>query len=549
MDKFTEKLADIVFKFLPRRFVLPLFILGIFPAVWNAYEPFLPDGVPRWVPLALDGLLFFLALLKWRVPPESPPAGGRYFIGPRAYTEGETERFFGRPAAIDTCVAALQVHPFFILEAESGCGKSSLVYAGLIPKLQKTFFIEVMRCTNGREERIWPVSSENAAQQRPRLVFYDQFEELFTTAKDTERAAFLQKLREALNRGERRVCLVIRQDFYDLLRRLCETVDPDAQTLKYQRYYTLEPFDSTTALGVLSKLTELPETDPFLTTLVGDLLRPPREAKLSSEDTKTVLPVELQTVGSVLDHVGLRQADYATAGGKVGLLRRFLEDATAHVYRISRVPPEASLRLLRALISDAKTNAPKTIGEIHALYPGFSKPVIRKIMDAFAERWLVRQVPRDGLEEPPYEFVHEHLILALDEAPTPALIREREAQERLAFWIERSDAAFQPLPAKRTRRQQLVRWFAAPIPLVETFVLWKRASTIQRRELRRSLNGWMRILVSLAIAAGVLFAGPYYYTRTWRYQLDAMVQSAPLNTATEISVTHYLRMLTWARPL
>ena len=59
------------------------------------------------------------------------------FPGLRAFKPGEADRFFGRQQQIDELVARLDEVPFIAVSGASGCGKSSLVLAGLLNELKR----------------------------------------------------------------------------------------------------------------------------------------------------------------------------------------------------------------------------------------------------------------------------------------------------------------------------------------------------------------------------------------------------------------------------
>jgi WD40 repeat protein/energy-coupling factor transporter ATP-binding protein EcfA2 len=59
------------------------------------------------------------------------------FPGLRAFAEGEADRFFGRRQQIDELAARLAQSQFIAVSGNSGCGKSSLVRAGLLRELNR----------------------------------------------------------------------------------------------------------------------------------------------------------------------------------------------------------------------------------------------------------------------------------------------------------------------------------------------------------------------------------------------------------------------------
>jgi hypothetical protein len=77
------------------------------------------------------------------------------FVGLKAMTETDADRFFGRGEEIAMLVANLQRHRLIAIVADSGAGKSSLAQAGLIPAFRGGALCD----TAGREpdDRIWHV--------------------------------------------------------------------------------------------------------------------------------------------------------------------------------------------------------------------------------------------------------------------------------------------------------------------------------------------------------------------------------------------------------
>jgi hypothetical protein len=68
-------------------------------------------------------------------PPPKPPCP---YPGIVPFSEEDTSRFFGRDQEITELVDRLRLHPFVAVIGASGSGKSSLVFAGLVPALRKS---------------------------------------------------------------------------------------------------------------------------------------------------------------------------------------------------------------------------------------------------------------------------------------------------------------------------------------------------------------------------------------------------------------------------
>ncbi|WP_293355786.1 MULTISPECIES: CHAT domain-containing protein [unclassified Microcoleus] len=140
--------------------------------------------------------------------------------------------FFGRDELIKELQKELAKDNFLAVIGTSGSGKSSVVLAGLIPKLKEeelslqwaymTPGKEPLRQLERRLERLSKVLEQHS------ILVVDQFEELFTLCEDKDhRQAFIEKL---LNLADRRkVVMTMRADFlgectfYPELRKRIET--------------------------------------------------------------------------------------------------------------------------------------------------------------------------------------------------------------------------------------------------------------------------------------------------------------------------------------
>jgi hypothetical protein len=125
------------------------------------------------------------------------------FIGPRPFTERETDVFFGRHSELAALVAEVVSTPIVLLYAPSGCGKSSLINAGLIPALRDDGFsvTKVRASAAAASADLSPIAALRAAIERsasasspeqPSLLVLDQFEEILVGASPAD----LQSLSE-----------------------------------------------------------------------------------------------------------------------------------------------------------------------------------------------------------------------------------------------------------------------------------------------------------------------------------------------------------------
>ncbi len=148
---------------------------------------------------------------------DQPPAydGRCPFPGLAAFSLDERKFFFGREPLVAQLASRLAAHPFLALSGPSGSGKSSLLFAGLIPALQQQepgLSVAAMRPGNDPAAQLETalVASPDAAT----LLVVDQLEELFTlTDSAAQRQAFVDRL--LVEMGQRRVVLTMRGDFVD----------------------------------------------------------------------------------------------------------------------------------------------------------------------------------------------------------------------------------------------------------------------------------------------------------------------------------------------
>lgn len=185
---------------------------------------------------------------------------GRPYPGLRAFRTTESDRFFGRDAEIEALVERLiaRNEHFLAVIGPSGSGKSSLVYAGLIPTLTENVIVGGVRwipisfsprelgddpfqplaaaLSKSFPDQNWRVpdltqrlrmnpadiatvandalGQAGAAVQL--LLFVDQFEEVFASkVEDGARSNFFKLLTAAVECPLVRVVVAMRSDFYD----------------------------------------------------------------------------------------------------------------------------------------------------------------------------------------------------------------------------------------------------------------------------------------------------------------------------------------------
>jgi len=157
--------------------------------------------------------LSFSALGHGREP---PPYDVRCpFPGLEAFTAEQREFFRGRDALCEALVAQLRRDSFLAVLGSSGCGKSSLVMAGVVPRL-------VDACPSLAQARLRPGEAplreleralEELGSAEQYVLYVDQFEEVFTLCRDADqRKAFFDRLLAVVSPAHR-VIISMRSDF------------------------------------------------------------------------------------------------------------------------------------------------------------------------------------------------------------------------------------------------------------------------------------------------------------------------------------------------
>ncbi len=145
------------------------------------------------------------------------------FLGLQSYTEAQSNLFFGRDAEIDSLTSLVELNTLTIVFGRSGTGKTSLLNAGVFPRLRKSFCLPfrirlefndnspdlVTQIKKVLKEEIdkygfkvesYPSSEtlweyfhkEPLWKTVTPIIVFDQFEEIFTLAKANPRFASIE---------------------------------------------------------------------------------------------------------------------------------------------------------------------------------------------------------------------------------------------------------------------------------------------------------------------------------------------------------------------
>lgn len=414
------------------------------------------------------------------------------FRGLLPFQEADRDRFYGRDvdtASVFGMIAHEQFH-FGVLFGESGSGKTSLLRAGVLPKLWEAGFLPVY-CRSykdplaalleecRRQSQVERSETESPADYLKRVsielcagivVVCDQFEEFFVNFKTKrDREPFISFVAEHQDSaaGPVKFLFSMRSDFLYLVSSEFEGRVPEP--LLSSRLYHLRNFDEDRAEEIIEKSARragLPFEPELVHQVAHDL-----------SNAGTVLPSELQIVGERLQSKRIYTVqEYRRAGGKEPLVHSFLED----VIQASGDQESAQL-LLRCLISDENTRLTLSIDEI-ARRTQRSRQTTERILSLFVGARLVREVQEDDPWR--YELMHEYLIEKINQITGRVMDATQRANRLFKQYL--SNHAVD----KRTRIPISKLWFI------------RRYSDVQRGKREREL---LRKSLSVGLAkAGAL---------------------------------------------
>ncbi len=303
-----------------------------------------------------------------------------------------------------------------MLYGESGSGKTSLVTAGLAPRLKASGYATVY-CRSYKDPLAAIVdecrkrSGIEAFDEEPPIeclrrtaeeldaclvILCDQFEEFFVNFKTRrEREGFVSFVAACYGAADLPVKFLfsIRSDFLYLISQEFDGRIPEP--MMGEKRYHLCAFDQEQAEEIIEKSAQRAGL-PLTATLC-------REVARDLEVDDTVLPSELQIVGEQLQTRRIFTIEeYRRAGGKEQLVHSFLEDVIE-----GSGAREAAQLILRSLISDQDTRMTLLMDEI-VRRSQRSREVVERVMDLFVQSRLIREIQED--EPWHYELMHEYLI-------------------------------------------------------------------------------------------------------------------------------------------
>lgn len=252
------------------------------------------------------------------------------YRGLKSYDAEHWNRFFGRKQAIESLLSVVKNHPLTVVLGASGTGKSSLVKAGIIPRLP-----------GGKDGRI-PVIKPglNPLTEIPNIstfdiIVIDQFEQLITLVDEIEAIAFLEEIYLLIEKGKQ-VIITLRIDYEARL--------PNVPSLKpYWNRFIIPPFTAEELREVI--VTPAFRQGRFIVpmTLVDRII----EEVIHYPGSLPLLSFTMQQLFERCQnhpYQNITPEDYHSLGGVIGSLQKKADDVYVSF------PNDASRNTMRCLI-------------------------------------------------------------------------------------------------------------------------------------------------------------------------------------------------------
>lgn len=425
-------------------------VLGSFDEKYVGFLDRIGFSKPQWNILAWllliipTAFLYVREVVRARRPVIRRPTTA--FIGVNSFTERDKDRFFGRNNEIEEITRKLvddsQLR-ILTLFGESGCGKTSLIRAGLIPELEQnhecaTLYVRLYNHpVKSLREGLRAIGKSDvpaagttptlfaelqAAQERSGkgklILFIDQFQEFFINPiSEEERKLFFDFVRETVSAASVSCKLVfaLRSDYFDRLTYFDDYVEDVVQQANRKR---IEPFRLSRARAIIQyslmnatgNLAGSQFWDDGLVERVLSDLKIERRAGVAVGTEPIILPTELQIVCQMVQRRGWTQARQYI--GKEMLIRDYINEAV----EASPSPGLSKLVLLSMVHEDRISRAqPQTPTEIaHNINSLNEKEARQHLTHLDVNYRLVNQVVRQkssGVDnEVAYELAHEYLV-------------------------------------------------------------------------------------------------------------------------------------------
>ncbi|MCC9076549.1 SIR2 family protein [Litorilinea aerophila] len=377
-----------------------------------------------------------------------------------AYEAEDAPIFFGREQETAALLSLIHAHRLVLFYGPSGAGKTSLLQAGVLPRLAQAdppYVAVMVRALEEPETAI----RQALARLRPDadlppgslvdclaaatrdlpgtlVLVLDQFEEFFLRFSATARARFIAQMGRLFDARDVPVKVVfsLREEWLAAMGEFDDRL-PEIFRTK-MRLLPLTRSQARQAIQEPARRLGIRYAADLVEDLLDELVAGSTEGPAGSEDS-TVMPPQLQLVCDGLyaraaadGREEITPADFAALGGAQGILARYVDTSLAEFSAPER---EIARHLLLALVTSQGTRtAVRRELLTHGVSEWAGSQAVERILDRLVRQRLVRGVG-DGDR---YELTHDVLaatVASWVDEQDRQLKRARELlQQELADW-------------------------------------------------------------------------------------------------------------------
>lgn len=373
------------------------------------------------------------------------------------YDSQDTAIFCGRAWETQQLTSLIHAHRLVLLYGASGVGKTSLVMAGAVPRLERadptyeTVLVRVLQdpthAVRSAIQRRLPEAdlpedsslvdfcdAATRALDSTLVLVLDQFEEFFIRFSPKGRAPFIDELGALYNAHDVPVKMLfsLREDWLASMGEIEECCIPEVYRVK-MRLLPLSRDQARQAITTPLERLELRYDPALVDRLLDDLVA---DEAMGSEGV-AVMPPQLQLVcNAIYEHAraegrqNIAMADYEAVGGAQGILARYIETALREHPGEER---ELAKGVLMALVTSQTTKAGIDLETIAAEI-GAEGTVVERVLFRLTRQRLVRRLDVGQI----YELAHD--VLA----------------ETVGAWISEEDRHIKQ--ARELLRRELADW-------------------------------------------------------------------------------------------
>jgi ABC-type lipoprotein export system ATPase subunit len=299
---------------------------------------------------------------------------GNPYKGLEAYKTEDKNKFYGRERAVRDLHQRILSNKFVVVIGNSGSGKSSLLKAGVLPRLEKQGFdiravmrpqdhaLSVLKAT---------LASVRKSEATQKVLVIDQFEELVTRTKPEDAEKFQDILAELLEKEDNNIhfVLTLRSDF-----------EADFENEKLAKWwkkgrFIIPAFDKSDLLDIITG----PAAAAGLTFEPEELPEEIAEEALSTSNALPLLSFALSALyetykaGGAEDGI-LRKEYFDQNGGVLGGLKSRAEKIFSTLEKKSTAYVEDLRHMMMRLVSvDAESLAGRKVNESSLVFPDENK--------------------------------------------------------------------------------------------------------------------------------------------------------------------------------